>query len=83
MPKITAKTIVKLLIACLLVGWALSVLDIDPKNILASGQAAFEAMIEFGGEFFAWAATYILLGAVVVLPIWLIMYLFKAAKGRE
>ena len=83
MPKITAKTIVKLLIACLLVGWILSVLDIDPKNILASGQAAFEAMIEFGGEFFAWAATYILLGAVVVLPIWLIMYLFKAAKSRE
>jgi len=82
MPKITVSTIVKLIIACLLVGLVLSTLDIDPRNILASGQAAIEWLIEVGGEFFAWAVTYILIGAIVVIPIWVIIYLLKAAKTR-
>ena len=83
MPKITVKTIVKLALACLLVGLVLSTLDIDPRNILDSGRAAIEALIELGGEFFGWAVTYILIGAVIVVPIWLITYLFKAARGQD
>ena len=83
MPKITARTIVKLIIACLLVGLVLSTLNIDPRNILESGQDAIEWLIEVGGEFFGWAVTYILIGAIVVIPIWLIMYMVKAARGRE
>jgi hypothetical protein len=83
MPKITVSTIVKLIIACLLVGLVLSTLDVDPRNILASGQAAIEWLIEVGGEFFAWAVTYILIGAIVVIPIWVIMYLLRAAKSRD
>ena len=83
MPKITARTIVKLIIACLLVGLVLSTLNIDPRNILESGQDAIEWLIEVGGEFFGWAVTYILIGAIVVIPIWLIMYLMRAARGRE
>ena len=82
MPKITARTIVKLIIACLLVGLVLSTLNIDPRNILESGQDAIEWLIEVGGEFFGWAVTYILIGAIVVIPIWLIMYMVKAARGR-
>ncbi|MEL0022374.1 MAG: DUF6460 domain-containing protein, partial [Rickettsiales bacterium] len=70
MPKITAKTIVKLVLACLLVGLVLSTLNIDPRNLLQSGQDAIEWLIEVGGEFFAWAVTYILIGAVVVIPVW-------------
>ncbi|MGB0553688.1 MAG: hypothetical protein ACPGQV_14160 [Alphaproteobacteria bacterium] len=58
LPKITVKTIVKLIIVCLLVGLVLSTLDVDPRNILASSQAAIECLIEVGGEFFAWAVTY-------------------------
>lgn len=83
MPKITVSTIVKLVIACLLVGWVLSTLDIDPRNILNSGQAAIEWLIELGGEFFGWAVTYILIGAVVVIPIWAILYLLRAARSKD
>ncbi|MEL0113197.1 MAG: DUF6460 domain-containing protein [Rickettsiales bacterium] len=83
MPKITAKTIVKLVLACLLVGLVLSTLNIDPRNLLQSGQDAIEWLIEVGGEFFAWAVTYILIGAVVVIPVWAILYLLKAARKRD
>lgn len=83
MPKITLGTVVKLIVACLVVGFILSVLNIDPRNILSSGRQAIEWLIEMGGEFFGWAVTYILLGAVVVIPIWLIMFLLKLARGRD
>ena len=83
MPKITARTIVKLIIACLLVGLVLSTLNIDLRNILESGQNAIEWLIKVGGEFFGWALSYILIGAVVVIPIWLILYMVKAARGRK
>ena len=83
MPKITVSTIVKLIIACLLVGLVLSALDVDPRNILAIGQAVIEWLIEVGGEFFARALTYILIGAIVVIPIWVIMYLLRAVKSRD
>ncbi|MAW53913.1 MAG: hypothetical protein CMM69_00335 [Rhodospirillaceae bacterium] len=83
MPKITVSTIVKLIIACLLVGLVLSTLDVDPRNILAIGQAVIEWLIEVGGEFFARALTYILIGAIVVIPIWVIMYLLRAVKSRD
>ena len=83
MPKITARTIVKLIIACLLVGLVLSTLNIDHRNILESGQDAIEWLTEVGGEFFGWALSYILIGAVVVIPIWLILYMVKAVRGRK
>ena len=83
MPKITVSTIVKLIIACLLVGLVLSALDVDPRNILAIGQAVIEWLIEVGGEFFARALTYILIGAIVVIPIWVIIYLLRAVKSRD
>tara|TARA_E500000331_G_scaffold265053_1_gene256242 strand:- start:590 stop:841 length:252 start_codon:yes stop_codon:yes gene_type:complete len=83
MPKITVSTIVKLIIACLLVGLVLSTLDVDPRNILAIGQAVIEWLIEVGGEFFARALTYILIGAIVVIPIWVVMYLLRAVKSRD
>ena len=83
MPKITVSTIVKLIIACLLVGLVLSTLNVDPRNILASGQATIEWLIEVGGEFFAWAVTHILTGAIVVIPIWFIIYLLRTAKSRD
>ena len=83
MPKITVSTIVKLIIACLLVGLVLSTLNVDPRNILASGQATIEWLIEAGGEFFAWAVTHILTGAIVVIPIWFIIYLLRTAKSRD
>ena len=82
-PKITAQIIVKLIIACLLVGPVLSTLNINPRDILESGQDAIEWLIEVGGEIFGWALTYILIGAIVVIPIWPILYMVKAARGLE
>ena len=65
MPKITARMIVNLMLACLLVGPISSMLNIDPRDILESGQDAIEWLLEVGGEISGWAITYILIGATL------------------
>ena len=83
LPKISGRTIVKILVASLLGGIVLAALDIDPRNILASAQAAFEKLADMGVSFFNWAFTYILIGAVVVVPIWLFMYLWRGVRNKS
>jgi hypothetical protein len=82
LPKINGRSIVKILVASLLVGIVLAALDIDPRNLLESAQAAFEKLADMGVSFFNWAFTYILIGAVVVVPIWLITYLWRVLRNK-
>ena len=83
MPKITGGTVVKLLIVSLFVGIVLAVLNIDPQNILQSARDGVEALIEMGASVFGWVFKYILIGAVVVVPIWLILYLLRYLRGKR
>jgi hypothetical protein len=82
LPRINGRSIVKILVASLLVGIVLAALDIDPRNLLESAQAAFEKLADMGVSFFNWAFTYILIGAVVVVPIWLITYLWRVVRNK-
>ena len=82
MPKISGRSLVKILVASLVVGIILAALDIDPRNLLDSAQAAFEKLADMGVSFFNWAFTYILIGAVVVVPIWLITYLWRVIRNK-
>ena len=83
MPKITARMIVNLMLACLLVGPVLSNLNFDPRDILEGGQDAIEWLIEVGREVFGWSITYILIGAIVAIPIWLELSIMKSARDHE
>jgi|ETNmetMinimDraft_8_1059916.scaffolds.fasta_scaffold889342_1 Na+/H+-dicarboxylate symporter len=83
MPKITGGTVVKLLIVSLLVGIVLAVLNIDPQNVLQSARDGVESLIEMGASVFGWAFKYVLIGAVVVVPIWLVLYLLRYLRGRR
>ena len=75
--------IANLMLACLMVGPVLSNLNIDPRDILESGQDAIEWLIEVGGEIFGWAITFILIGAIVAIPIWLELSIMKSARDHE
>jgi hypothetical protein len=83
MPKITGSTIIKLAIACLVVGFALATLHLDPKDVLTQIGHWAKSLAEWSVNMFGHAFSYILLGAVVVLPIWLVFYLLRAARGRK
>jgi hypothetical protein len=83
MPKISGATVIKLVIVCFLVGLALAFFNLDPKDVLTQMIRWGKSLAEWSFEAFGSAISYILLGAVIVLPIWLIFYLLRAARGRR
>lgn len=78
-----ASTIIKLAVASLIVGWILKALNLDARDLLRwIGGFADKLMDVFAG-FLGWAVGPILVGAVVVIPIWLIWFLWKKASARR
>ncbi len=83
MPKITGATVIKLVIACFVVGLLLVWLDLDPKDVLLQGWRWVRSLAEWTVAHLGSAMSYILLGAVVVLPVWLVFYLLRALRSRR
>lgn len=82
MPKITPGTIVKLLIISFFVGWGLSVLDLTPMELLSSVFERFDALLNWVSRSAGQLISYILVGAMVVVPIWAILYLIEWSRQR-
>jgi hypothetical protein len=78
----TAGVIVKLAAASLAVGLVLSLLEVRPAALL--GRLGTLAGDAFGLVVAAvqWAVPYVLLGAVVVLPLWLLLWAVRRLRGR-
>ena len=75
-------TVIKLVIASLLVGLALSILSIDPQALLAGLGDTALAVFEFAVRIVEWSAKYIVIGAAVVIPIWLVMVGWRYLRRR-
>jgi hypothetical protein len=78
MPRGYGPTIVKLLIACFLVGMLLRLLHITPANLIEHFGETIRQLFDFGVSLLhsamstvEWVVPYILLGAIIVVPIWL------------
>jgi hypothetical protein len=72
----------KLILLSVLIGVVLSALGLDPLNIFASVQRLIRDIWNMGFDAVRWLWQYFLLGAVIVIPIWLILRLVRAPKGR-
>jgi hypothetical protein len=72
--------VIKLILLSILVGFVLTVIGLDPRNILWSIEALIRSVFNLGFEAFEWLWRYLLLGAVIVVPVWLIVRLVQARK---
>lgn len=72
----------KLVLVSILVGVVLSALGLNPLNIVDSVRRLIEGIWDMGFDAFNWLWRYFLLGAVLVVPIWLIIRLVNAPRGR-
>jgi hypothetical protein len=82
-------TLLRLLLASLVVGLVLTWLDIEPTDLIARARAAFAwgvaELRALSGDLVGSAGDlvgYVLVGAVVVVPIWLLSLLVKALRRR-
>ena len=72
----------RLILLSILVGVILHALGFDPGNIIESIRRMVQAIWDMGFDAVRWIWRYFLLGAIVVVPIWLIMRLVRAPRGR-
>ncbi len=79
----TTRTVVKLLIWCLIVGILLSFFDISPLNVLASISQTARDIFKAVVDAIAWALPYLIAGAVIVIPVWLVIRLVAILRGRS
>ena len=75
MPQITFGTVVRILLASLLVGMAMAFFGVQPADIVTWLNASLRDVA-------ANAVKYVLLGAVVVVPIWVLWYLLSFMRRR-
>jgi uncharacterized protein DUF6460 len=72
----------RLILLSILVGVVLATFGFDPRNILHSIQMLFQRIWDLGFDTINWLWRYFLLGAVIVIPIWLLMRVFGTPRGR-
>jgi hypothetical protein len=75
--------IVRLLVLSLVVGVILSVLGITPENIFDRINVMLRRIYDLGFGAIESVLGYVILGAMVVVPIWFISRLIKAPRGPD
>ena len=72
----------RLVLVCILVGVVLNALGLDPFDIVQSIERLVRSIWNMGFDAFRWLWRYFLLGAVIVIPIWVIMRMVNAPRGK-
>jgi hypothetical protein len=71
----------RLVLLSILVGVILAAIGLDPWNIVESVRALIVHVWRMGFDVLRWLWRYFLLGAVIVVPIWLLVRLAKTPRG--
>jgi uncharacterized protein DUF6460 len=72
----------RLILLSILIGVILSALGLDPFDIVHSIERLIRSLWNLGFDAFRWLWRYFLLGAVIVVPVWILMRLFNAPRGK-
>ena len=75
--------LVRLALISLLVGVVLSALGINLRNFFDRINALLRNLYDLGFGAIDWALQYLLVGAIVVVPIWLITRLLAVSRNKS
>jgi len=82
MPKHIGETFIKVMPASFVVSLLLAFFNIEPKEFLEKFGGSIQSIFEIVARIVRWTVKYILLGGVVVVPIWLIFTLIGKARVK-
>ncbi len=77
-----AQVLLRLVVLSLVVGIVLSALGVTPWEILDRLEAFVRRIWNMGFGAVGWIWNYFLVGAVVVIPIWIILRLLNMGRGK-
>lgn len=75
-------TIVKLALACVAVGILLAIFGVNPYSIWENFLATALKIWDMGFDLVDWSLKYLLLGAIIVIPVWLISRFWSVLFDR-
>jgi hypothetical protein len=76
------QTLVKLTVASLIVGTIMAHFGITPDMLIKEAGLTQERVMELVQRGFAWALPNLILGALVIVPVWFVIYLFRPPRAR-
>ncbi len=76
-----AAVILRLAIISIVVGVVLHALGLDPLNLIESVRALVRYVSERGLDALEWLLRYLLIGAVIVVPVWVIVRIVKIVSS--
>lgn len=79
----TLGTVARLALASLVVGLVLAALGWTPADLLDRMGGMLQGLWRMSSDALGWAGSYMLLGAMIVLPIWLARYLWRRLQRRR
>lgn len=71
------RTVIKVALASLIVGTILTHFGISAEQLVREFGLSFDRIEELARRALAWALPNVLLGAMVILPVWFLLYLFR------
>jgi Family of unknown function (DUF6460) len=71
------RTLVKVVVASLIVGTILAHFGVTTDELMKSAGLSSDRVAELARAGFAWALPNLALGALVIVPIWFLLYLFR------
>jgi hypothetical protein len=77
------RTLVKVTVASLIVGTLMAHFGITPDQVLRESGFSQERVMELARRGFTWALPNLLLGAMVIVPVWFLIYLFRPPRARS
>ena len=77
------RTLVKLTVASLIVGTAMTHFGVTPDKLVGAFGLTPERAVELAQQGMTWALPNLTLGALVIVPVWLVIYLFRPPRPRS
>ena len=74
-------TLVKIIVASLITGVVLAKLNLSAEQILLEVGLTPERVMDMLQKGAAWAVPNIVLGSMVIVPVWLVVYLFRPPRS--
>jgi acetyl-CoA acetyltransferase len=71
------RTLVKVVVASLIVGTILAHFGITAEQLMKATGLSSDQVTEYARASMAWALPNLMLGAVVIVPLWFLIYLFR------
>ena len=77
------RTLVKVTVASLVMGALMAHFGITADEVMTQFGLTQERLMELARQGITWALPNLLLGSVVILPVWFLIYLFRPPRARS